>query len=263
MNSIILGTAVGYEITDVQPFVVSLIKSGYKGRTVLFVEDINGKTAKYLREHAVETRFFGPIILPVNIQRFLLYKMFLKEENCTGRIMLTDVRDVIFQSDPFIYCSADRLYCFEEDRSMTLAACPVNSRWILQTYGELVLREIGHNPIICAGVTVGSHENICRYLEILCKELAAIPRMWGVDQAAHNVLIRSDLISNAVICDNESGPVYTVELVKTENIKMDNNGFIVNYSGIPSVVHQYDRHPSLEIAIRKKYFTSQTTEELT
>ena len=49
MNNVILGTAVGYGISAIQAFILSLIKSKYKGRVVLFVDDLNNDTAKYLR----------------------------------------------------------------------------------------------------------------------------------------------------------------------------------------------------------------------
>jgi hypothetical protein len=252
MNNVILGTAVGYDISAIQAFILSLMKSKYKGRVVLFVDDLNNDTAKYLREKKVDIHSFGSIILPINIQRFFLYKRFIEQEHHISHIMITDVRDVIFQDDPFTFCNGNNLYCFEEDKSMTLASCPINSGWLLQAYGPNVLSEIGHNTIICAGITIGSYEKIIQYLANICNELTILPPLWGIDQAAHNVIARSHCISSTLILPNE-GPVYTLELVKCENIKMDKDGFIVNDFGIPSVVHQYDRHAFLKEAIQKRY----------
>jgi hypothetical protein len=255
MSNIILGTAVGYRIGAIMPFVLSLIKSGYKGRVVLFVEDLKSNLAEYLRKHSIEPCLYESSHIPVTNQRYILYKRFIEQEDGIGQIMLTDVRDVIFQGNPFTLCNTDNLYCFEEDKSMTLANCHYNSKWIRQAYGKNVLAQIGHNPIICSGVTIGNYNKVLQYLEILIKELAAVPPVWGIDQGVHNVLIRSEKVSHAVICPNECGSVYTMAYVKPGSVKVNKDGFIINESGMPCVIHQYDRHPLLKAAVQKKYIT--------
>jgi hypothetical protein len=255
MMNLILGTAVGYDIAALQPFVSSLIRSNYKGRIVLFVDDLNNNAAEYLCKQQIEIIPFEATGFPIYIRRFFLYKGFLEEQHDIGQVMLTDVRDVIFQDDPFTFCDTDNLYCFEEDSTVPLLKCPVNTAWILQAYGIQGLDAIGDNSIICAGVTVGSYKNIRQYLERFCKELLKLPPVWGIDQAAHNFLIRSGIIGNNVVCANDSGPVYTLALVKPGSIKIDEKGFIVNGAGVPCIVHQYDRHPILEKILREKYFS--------
>ena len=253
MMNLILGTAVGYEIAALQPFVSSLTQSNYKGKIVLFVDDVNNDTAQYLCKEQIEIIPFEPTGLPIYIQRFFLYKSFLEQKDDIGQVMLTDVRDVIFQDNPFSICGTNNLHCFEEDSSVPLLKCPINTAWILQAYGIQGLDAIGDNSIICAGVTIGSYKNICQYLEKLCKELLKLPHIWGIDQAAHNFLIRSGIIINKRVYANESGPVYTLAYVKPENIKINENGFLINDAGVPCVVHQYDRHPFLEKILREKY----------
>lgn len=253
MSNIILGTAVGYDIQAVQPFMLSLNESDYSGRIVLFIDDMNNDTAKYLRDKSAELHFYEPSHIPVASHRFFLYKRFIEKENNVEQIMISDVRDVIFQCDPFTVCNGNYLYCFTEDRSMTLSTCPYNSNWILQAYGANMLNELGHNPIICSGITIGNRGNIVHYTEVLCKELAKVPPIQGIDQGVHNVIIRSGLVSNTVIYDNESSPVYTLAYVKPDSIKTDKSGYVLNGFGIPCVVHQYDRHPPLFMEIQKKY----------
>ncbi|MBM4147015.1 MAG: hypothetical protein FJ240_12230 [Nitrospira sp.] len=252
-EDVIIGTAVGYTVDDVKPFVLSLIHSGYKGKTILFIDNLNSNTAIYLQNHNTELCLYEHGIFPLNSQRYFLYKQFLDAGNIFKRVMLTDIRDVIFQCDPFMHFSKDTLDCFEEDRSMTLATCPYNGLWILQAYGEAVLNAIGHKPIICAGVTIGSYRKVCEYLDILCKELVSTPPLWGIDQAAHNFIIRSGKISEVIVHDNQSGPVYTLGYVRKENIRINSDGFILNASGTPCIIHQYDRHTALQSEIQKKY----------
>lgn len=250
---VILGTAVGYRISDIRPFILSLKASGFDGRIILFVEDLNSDAARYLRTCSVETLQFEPGHMPVNSRRYFLYKQFLKHEKAIDRVMLTDVRDVIFQGNPFDVCTDDALYCFEEDKSMTLRSCHYNSNWILQAYGQDVLDALGHKAIICSGVTMGNFRKIREYLEIICKELKRVPAVWGIDQGVHNAAIYTGKFPDAVILANESGCVYTMHHVKPDKIRTDQDGYIVNRSGVPAVVHQYDRHPRLLSAIQEKY----------
>jgi len=160
---------------------------------------------------------------------------------------------VVFQSDPFAVCDDANLYCFEEDKSMTLLTCRFNSSWLYYAYGINVLEAIGHNPISCAGVTIGSYKIILQYIEVLCNELLKLPPIPGLDQGVHNFMIRSGLVPNTVIYPNEFGPVYTLGYVKPENIAVDTQGFVINKFGIPCVVHQYDRHQPLLMEIQRRY----------
>ena len=252
-HDVILGTAVGYKISDIQPFILSLKASRFKGRVVLFVEDLNSDSARFLRECSVETLQFEPSYMPINSRRYFLYHQFLRHENAVRHVMLTDVRDVVFQGDPFEVCNNDALYCFEEDKSVTLQSCFYNSNWILQAYGKEALDQIGHNAIICSGVTMGSLKEIRDYLKIICKELERAPAVLGIDQGVHNAMIYTGRFTQTVIQANESGSVYTLHHVKPDKITVNQDGYITNRSGVPAVVHQYDRHPLLLKVVQKKY----------
>jgi hypothetical protein len=55
------------------------------------------------------------LFLPYLMRSLLFYYLFLvKRKGIYGRIFLTDVRDVIFQEDPFRYASGQALYVFLE-----------------------------------------------------------------------------------------------------------------------------------------------------
>ena len=255
VKQLILGTAAGYKISDIQPFIVSIKASGFKGRIVLFVEDPTNDTAQYLRECSVETLPFNPGRMPITNRRYFLYRQFLKHENAVDHVMLTDVRDVVFQSNPFESCKDDGIYFFEEDNSMTLQSCSYNSNWILQAYGQKILDALGYKPIICAGVTIGRLKEIRDYLGIICDQLKRVPALRGIDQGVHNVMVYTGRFPHAVIQANEAGPVYTLHHVKSGNIRIDQDGHIISKYGIPAVVHQYDRHPLLVALVQRKYST--------
>jgi hypothetical protein len=254
-KDIIMGIAINYSIEDLQPFILSLKRSGYQGKVVLFVEDKRSLLALYLQSLSVETLICGPSLMPYGNSRYFLYKEFLKKEKQIERVLITDVRDVFFQSDPMISFPGHTLFCFEEDRSMSLSSCPYNSKWVLETYGEAALSRFGNSNIICSGVTVGSHELMIDYLEKMCNELERVPSVWGGDQAVHNMLFYSGKIPYSVLIPNESASVYTLAYVPPELLRTDANGAIINSMGIPAVIHQYDRHPLIAQKIKDRFAT--------
>jgi hypothetical protein len=255
-SDLIIGTAIGYRPDDIKPFIMSLRATGYNGRLVLFVDNMTSDAASFLREHKIELMYCNrrkDDVMPVHSRRYFEFAKFLGKEQGIKRVMLTDVRDVIFQGNPFSGCCYDSLYVFGEDSSVKLSQCPHNSEWILNLYGNDILKKLGSETIICCGVTIGGYRNILHYLDILCGEMAVIPPIHGADTGAHNLLIRTGRIPDVVTSDNESGSVYTLHHVRPDRIRTDSEGFILNDSGRPAVIHQYDRHPALVEIVKGKY----------
>jgi hypothetical protein len=97
----------------------------------------------------------------VTQMRFEYYWAWSNFYSPTSRILVSDVRDVYFQLDPFSVLPIGRrldrsMQVFVEDPTMfTLKNQRANAGWILESRGESVLEEIGDNPIVCSGTTVG------------------------------------------------------------------------------------------------------------
>lgn len=127
-----------------------------------------------------------------------------------GRIFVSDLRDVYFQKNPFtaqyfssqellsISASSDRqqrqqrtLQVFVEDTSrFEIISQTSNARWIRTTKGEKILEEIGHNPIVCSGTTMGGAIAIESYLRAIIEEFDTTQcDLDGCDQGLHNYLL--------------------------------------------------------------------------
>jgi hypothetical protein len=182
--------------------------------------------------------------------RFFLYYIFLsKNADKYSRVLLTDLRDVIFQRNPFDSDLGDGLCCFLEDKSMTLAACPYNSAWLLAAFGPNILTELGNNPISCAGVTIGDSQSIAKYLTTMVKiliSLGAKALIPGVDQAVHNYIVHKKQVENLRLFENHSGPVLTMGYIPSNRIVFNSDGLVINDDGsVVHILHQYDRHPHI------------------
>lgn len=179
-----------------------------------------------------------------HVARFLrFYQYLVTAPTSYGNVMLTDVRDVVFQSDPFERDLGPGVHCFLEDERQTLGSQRQNRDWLVQAYGERVAAELADCPISCSGVTIGNYDAVLEYLRVLTDGLLGLPRQFeGIDQAVHNYVLQRGLVPNAQLIANGEGPVLTLGIVPRDE---------VGTSVSAAIVHQYDRHPALAAALRR------------
>ena len=186
----------------------------------------------------------APLSVP-SVGRFLRYYRLLSALPRTSfaNVMLTDVSDVYFQSDPFGFEIGTSVNCFLEDTGETLSSEPANRSWLAAAYGEEVLAELGAQTISCSGVTIGSYEGILAYLRVMVSSLVRLRYQWhGIDQAVHNYVIYTGLVPGVKLVGNGDGPVLTLGIVPPAEVAAAlPNG----YDNVP-IIHQYDRHPRLQ-----------------
>ncbi|MEW5774593.1 MAG: hypothetical protein AB1916_13825 [Thermodesulfobacteriota bacterium] len=258
-DCLILGMAAGYHFGDLRPFVASLAASGFSGRCVLLVSAAT-RGLEHLAAFGVTAVRFAPPPglehLPANALRYFLYLEYLRrEKRAFRRILLTDVRDVAFQADPFSFPWPEGLSLALEYGGRTVGACPYTSRWVRQHLGGAVLDKLAGKPVSCSGTTVGSYAAVLDYVvKMIALLLPFTPaaHMAGYDQGVHNQLLHSGVIPDATVYDS-AGPILTLGWRK-DPPAVAGNGDILNDAGLPAaIVHQYDRHPALLRAVRKRW----------
>jgi len=256
---LVLGLAAGYHAGDVRPFLRSLGAVGFAGECVLFVSPTTRGTDEMQRLGARIVPFERPAAMahvPCNAWRYFLYLDFLRAESARHeRILLTDVRDVIFQRDPFALSWENGLHVMLEDARMRVADCAYMVRWTLGHLGRGALAAMADRPISCSGTTFGDRESVLAYLERLTARLlpfAPGPGMAGFDQAVHNYLLHTGGLPGANLHEN-GRVVLTLGYVEGEP-KTDADGAVLAADGRPvPMVHQYDRKPALFRQIRERW----------
>jgi hypothetical protein len=178
---------------------------------------------------------------------FVYFRYLYKNSGRFARVLLTDVRDVMFQSNPFHYATYPGLFAFK-DPIVCLGDEPLNVRWIKNLFGEEYCQSLRGQRIFCSGTTLGDALSIVAYLHKMCLILIqALPRLVGQigdDQAAHNYLLWERRIPNVIICENGENAVMTLKNALSESLVLDKNGQLLNFDGSPApVLHQYDFHP--------------------
>jgi hypothetical protein len=261
---LILGIIDNYTFYEVSPFILTLRKTTFDGHVCLFAgESISIVTIAVLRRFGVEVIRYkdkfpfvpdpheenvkwlpNPIYI-YNYRHFLYLDYLLKHPGEFRNVLMTDVRDVIFQKDPFDFDVQDGIHVAMESSKIPIGRCPWNSGWIISGFGEAALDEVRDLQVSCAGTTLAPAPHMEHYLRMI---LAMIQQMADAyecaDQAAHNLMLHEGRLEPATRLYNFRSPFLTVG---TEtSYRLDASRGLVNEDGsLINLVHQYDRHPEL------------------
>ena len=308
----VMGMATGLW-DDALLFVRSLRKTGYQGHVIFGVSsDIDKSLLDQLLHYGVTPKFmtfanctYEPLFASLEEEKRELKRLALSTcmepyldvkarwakfplgrdwllecPTCTGPVMITDVRDVFFQRDPFGPGTPEvvGLQVYEEHPNVTTENWLVD--WPVGDCKGVHLKE----PMLCSGTTIGTRDAMITYLETMYAEM----KRWivdpkcrfkseGDDQSIHNWLFYKGDLKDAVAVKHREGVVNTIgyegsvllrakeERLKRDNITMDANSYpypgatsrtwistdfgltnedgeITNFDGsVSPVVHQFDR----------------------
>jgi hypothetical protein len=190
----------------------------------------------------------GSLLYPPSESRFLHYYRLVGATPCQ-RVLLSDVRDVLFQTDPFAKLPHHGLAISLEVPDYTIGSEQWNRSRTLLIYGEPVLQKVADCQVSCSGVTAGDAGSMRRYLELMAQDIFALGRLesrqgW-FDQAIHNVVLRTRWREPLHGLDTLRSPVATLGAVRDADLRFDDRGRLLNLDGSPvCIVHQYDRKPA-------------------
>lgn len=193
----------------------------------------------------------------IPLSRYFYYYKFLIENTHYEKVLLTDVRDVVFQKDPFSDLGSVKLGFAKENPSYTIASEQVNRKWLTKLYGISFVQQYKNYPVFCSGTTIGSYESIIDYLSLMIKYQAKIiykvQSHFNYDQAVHNYLIITKRIKDYISLEPFNSNILTMVLFKTEDITINEKEEVVNKDGsVISILHQYDWHPDLTLKVLKR-----------
>jgi hypothetical protein len=270
MKNLCIGSAFSYEFDIIKNFVLSYIEHHPEDTLLLFIDNRTSlNTLMTLDNLKVKYCYFNTwkyINSHINCSRFFAYLDFLMNSFEFDNILLSDTRDVVFQGNIFNGQSGEYLYMFIEDHSVKISDDKQhNDRWLNDVYGTKLANTFNHNPIICAGTTLGSSKNIIKYLELMCLEFYNLKRRSpnlfekNYDQGIHNFIgYKCHESFEGFQIKSNGDIVATVGLTAGKSpgslsVSVDN---IILLNGcIPSLVHQYDRVDELEQSVRRRFQT--------
>ncbi len=251
------------------PFVRSLRESGTSADCVLFINTRDQDLIPLFATYRITAVPFDVADLPAfaktfhpSSYRWILIQQYLESLRQPYLwVFFVDVRDTVFQHDPFQHVAASPpgLYAFREAGSLHIDDCTWNSGWVRACFGDAGLARVGGNFISCSGTTMAAWANAVQYAALLTATLADNPSCErnGVDQGMHNYFLYTNQLADSHVVLNEVGWVATVQSMPV--VKRSRDGQVVNNLGQPvAVVHQWDRNLMLVKTYRRMYSMNST-----
>jgi len=241
MNAI-FATCIGYDVVAIRPFIETCKKFTNAWLYILHAK-LSEATLAYLREHAVHLVAWPdePTGAACTIGRHGCYLQLIQNEQLNfSRAMFTDIRDVLFQADPFAQPAPYHIKVFEEET--LFRDNEINQRWLRRCYSEDLLSRLIDKRVLCAGITLASYDGAIGYLSRMASACQSVPeRFFGADQAVHNYLVYGGEIDGVEIVPNRRGEVQT--MAGQNRFLLDELGRVLNADGsVCPILHQYDRH---------------------
>lgn len=244
-----------------EPFLGSIAQSGFKGEVVMFVDGVSQSDAlkmKAMGANVIPMAPFKRTEISGNGLRYRYYWEYLDKTPGYRNVMISDVRDVIVQRNPFEANINDELWCSLEDGTK-IGENDWNRGWVEVIYGKEGLDRIKDQPISCSGATIGGFQAMYDYTLLMTKHLQQTSvKLGGIDQGVHNWLLYNGLLSRSRVFPNGAGPVLTLGLAAAKAKTNANNEFLNDDGSVAPVVHQWDR-TGVGPTIRDKYRTLETT----
>jgi hypothetical protein len=248
-HATVMGMATSLGLHELRIFVGSLRLSGFSGAIILGVsEDAPPEVLNYLARRNVTTKVlkytnctYEPFFktqedidkepdkrhvtglsicaepypdVKVRWIKFPLGRDWLREcKQCTGPVLITDVRDVLFQGDPFGPDApvVEGLQVFEEHPDLTTAHWLVD--WPVGDCKGVHTKE----PMLCSGTTIGTLDAMMKYLDAMYGEMKrwiTDPKCRFItladDQSIHNWLFYNGDLKGAQAIRHREGIVHTV-----------------------------------------------------
>jgi hypothetical protein len=268
---LVLGAAIGFDAKQVRIFVESL-RMNYTGDVLLLIRWPGLRVARYLKSRGVDvmrvfqTRSFSR---SVHARRYAIYLDYLRAQASRyDQVMMSDVRDVVFQRNPFDGVANPKCHFYLEGAARTIGEDATNSRWVRGCFSAADAERLAVRRISCSGITIGGTAAITAYLERMATRIRTMPlRIYrrighGYDQAIHNYLVHLDSAIDGIVVENNQH-IATMALEPRAFYRLDQKSLIYGPDDhLFPICHQYDRFPDLLKAVEARFSSAQPSPQV-
>ena len=268
-KSLIIGAFTNYNYNQLKPWVESIDECGFTGDKAMVVGNASQETIGELIKRDFIIIKMHDIKAPIHVARFLSIYDFLKNNwQNYNHVVTTDVKDVIFQTNPITWLELNlkgkKLVAGSE--GMRYKDEPWGNENLMQAYGPYVHESFKNNEIYNVGTIGGTSE----YVKDMVFNILfnAINRPIAIcDQAVYNVLIQTQPFKGVTYFAKQldgwacqAGT--TVDPSKIEQFrphllepepKFEDGVFKTSLGRPFAIVHQYDRVPEWKEFVAKKH----------
>lgn len=282
-QDLIMGIASSYTWRELQPFVVSLRRTGYDGRVLLlrgygprdpvdphnrwFGADDETPLIPKLKQYGVEVHDMGEFMLHPILIRFPVMAEIIKSSLEDIRwVMCVDTKDIVFQSNPIPWVEEhiggnDIVVAGE---NQTYSESGGNKKNAIEAYGEHAFAELAGDEVMNGGMIAGRPEPVGNLLGFIHEknqeDLRLLPgrpapgyQEMLPDQTALNILVRKPpFVGRTLLTGAKDGFVF--EWGHCPVAEYRNGRIYPKGSGTPYVVfHQYNYNNEWTNAIRREF----------
>lgn len=278
-NPVVIGFAVNYNWDKLALFVISLRNSSYKGDFVLGISlNLYNELKPKIEEYNIKPIFIENewpfyssknTLFPIDrsilnecmignrsySEKWQIYRISIM--NCWleiygskySHLMSLDVKDIIFQGNPFDWNFEDAMYLVDETKyNMTIQGEIYNRIWV-EPYTHS--KEILNNKVLNSGTLIGTSNYFIPFIKQY-SDFIKINNTMTMEQGTLNYLYYTNYFKNIkfYLNRNEKGIVYSLALDLTHFkhfLKLNiTNETLYNEDGTyPLIVHQYNRDYNL------------------
>lgn len=184
---------------------------------------------------SLETYFCG-----LQSQRYAVYLDWLADQRCE-EVVTSDIRDVVFQSDPFAL-QIQKLEIAVEP-AIRVTRNEHNHMWLTAAFGKECADSYIGNKVSCSGVTAGPKNEMLSYFELMTLEIHKLRGFVGpIDQAVHNHVWYSGQLKNHSALENGDARVLTLQYEDMSRLNIVDRRLVFDKESKVPIIHQHDRH---------------------
>jgi len=257
MKDLVISAIANYLPEKIKIYVESLNDSGFDGDKIMICYNLPNETIEYLTTNGWEC-YGAELQGHPHMKRLIDMWWFLQnDERKWNRIITTDVRDIVWQTNPSNWLS-DNL----NSEIIVASECIKNQDepWahknIHEGYGPIFWDLIKENIVANVGVIAGKYQSVKDLLQLIWLVSQAGDTRHFTDQSALNLIINNSLLSNKIELNSD----FALQVdTLTKDTRFEKKTYsienqIVMNGEIPYVlVHQYDRNQELKYLIENKY----------
>lgn len=192
MDDLILSVVKDRNWNDIDCYALSLAQTGYKGRAVMFVENVPADAQGNLKALGFE-------VIPFNTQsklhfqtsRYKIAASFLEAFTTRFRYVLwTDICDLVFQTDPMKW-REDNLkpaMLLGAKEGWLIKNQAINDIWLQRLTSGEEYQNIREQEVLCSGTIFGTSEIMRDLFQAIANYSS--DSMQGIDQGIWNLLAR-------------------------------------------------------------------------
>ena len=289
-RDLVIGAITNYNWDQIKYWVNSLDRSGFTGMKAVIAYNVDYATLRELEQRNYAVLCFdrddvnGRVTYPqkdfaIVVDRFLHYYLML--DNADNRaairyVIATDVKDVVFQSNPSAFLDRSHRSCVDLVMSSEAIAYqhePWGANNLLQSFGPFMYERHKENTIINCGVLAGKFDvfmGLCKSIYLLSHGTTQhVPGGGGPDQAALNLLLSTSIYDHVTdVCThaepwaaqlgttmdpNKIGAYLPFITEALPRFDLDMETVVCPTGEAYAIVHQYDRVPAIKTAFERTY----------